>query len=269
MRDISHTTRLLGLTKHETHLFRELVDVPDWLTTTEVAERSNTRRTTAYTALASLHERGLLRKENEPVIRWKSVPLSRVRGLTRSMLNEVEQFIKDEEIPEDIDAGEVGLRVYRGRKQIMRAYELLLEVGVSERIYYLQGNTSAAHQIEHIDKEYVTDFHKRFQKKKIIMETVNGEAIVPLLKSLDKEYLLSHKDRLLVVSLVADEFITMSLDLVIIRDQILLVVPEQEVVIFIRNEHIATFARQVFKLYKQTGRSINYRRMIEQILEKK
>ncbi len=74
----------------------------------------------------------------------------------------------------------------------------------------------------------------------------------------------SYKDRMVIAYLVPDEYTEFAMDILIIRDMVLFVGLEEELVIFIKNIRIVEIFKSIFSLYKDSGMKIDLNIFIKQ-----
>ena len=134
--------RLLGFTKAEADTFLALLKV-DPASVSGVAEASGVPQTTTGVVLRRLGERGLVRKLPDSYRSvWKVKDLRKLEsaaGETIAYLKKenAEEVPRAKEIVGEIEAADIGIRVFRGTRQIKRAYEGMLGLSPAERLYFL------------------------------------------------------------------------------------------------------------------------------------
>lgn len=227
-------------------------------------------RTTIYSALLRLKDRGFVKKITKGQKKWKINKLSKIKNLTKQGLNDFEEYKQyGEEIVGGIDANEIGVTVYRGKQQIEKAYEKMLNLSKAERVFAIQGNRSAKLVFKRLEKQYILDFHKKFKKAHIIMEGINGEETMNLFKNLTINELKSHLNRMLIATILPDQFMDFGLDIVVFRDIIIIINLDKELVIFIKNRDIVEMFHKFVLFFQEYGRKINFNKYIWNIIEEK
>jgi len=202
------------------------------------------------------------------------VQLTKLKHLVKQS---IEEFDVDRGVSEDgpagvgegIDAKEVGITVYRGKRQIRKAYELMLDLSKTERVYVIQGNKSAQSALKHMERQYILDFTKKFKKSGIIMEAINGEGVLPLFRGLDTDVLKSHWGRLVVGLLLPDKYLDFGIDIIIFRDTVLLGNIEEEFVVFIKNKAIVDAFSHICLLLQDSGRQFDLNAYVQKLIEEK
>lgn len=230
-------------------------------------------RTTVYSALLRIKDRGFVRRVTKGHSKkWKIVRSSKLkelmgggfRGFDRESIHATQN-----EIIGGIDAKEIGIAVYRGKRQIQKAYENMLDLGKAGRVIAVQGNKSADIVLKRLGKQYLLDFHKKFKKAHIIMVAINGEHVLNVLKNLSKTELMSHLDRMLIGTVLPDKYMDYGLDMLIFRDTVLIIDTEKELVVFIKNQPIVDMLRSFCMFFQDNGRHVNFNREIWKIIEEK
>ena len=238
----------------------------------KLSRKADVPRTTVYSALLRLKERGFVRRVRKGQRSlWKLKKISNIKNIVEDGIEHLtpEDEISRKGIVGGVDAKEVGIGVYRGKRQILKAYEKMFELGKAERFFVVQGNESVKNTMKNIDKQYLFSFRDRFRKAHIIMEAFSGEFVMKALKALPKEELKSHSDRMLIATLIEDEFMDFGLDLVVIKDQMLLIDVKREVVVSIRNHEIANMVHCFCQFFQKYGRHINYNKEVKKMIEDK
>jgi sugar-specific transcriptional regulator TrmB len=253
---------LLGLTSHEKGVFRVL-DTEKAFSVTEIAQLASIPRTTVYSVIHHLHNRGLVHKVSYGKRhKWKSWPIAKIKRKTTELLLSLEEgdhqdSNKESEVIAGVEAQELSIRVYRGKSQVKQAYEQMLLLSRTERIIVIQGNPSARKVLDVLDREYIIEFQERFRKAHVIIEGINGEVLTSLLSGLTQKEKDSHRRRMLVSTLVPDQYMEFGLDILIIRDTIFLIDIVREQVISITQSELVKFLRSMASLMKVFGKSFN------------
>ena len=273
MEILKENLRAFDLTDAEMQILLALAE-PDVgsISVSALSRRADVPRTTVYSALVRLKDRGFVRRvhKGRRTI-WKISSSDKIEHVVTEGLEHlgVEADVYEEEIVGGIDAVEIGITVYRGKRQILKAYEQMLKLSKAERVFAIQGNKSAEIMAKNLDKSYLLDFHNTFKRKQIIMEGFNGEYVFKLLKKLSIDELKSHADRMLIGTILEDPFMDFDLDVLVMRDVILLVNIKTETVVMIKNRPIVDMIHKFCLLFQEYGRQINYNREIWKIIEQK
>lgn len=243
------------------------------ITVSKLGRVADLPRTTVYSALLRIKDRGFVRRVTKGHSKkWKIVRSSKLkelmgggfRGFDRESIHATQN-----EIIGGIDAKEIGIAVYRGKRQIQKAYENMLDLGKAGRVIAVQGNKSADIVLKRLGKQYLLDFHKKFKKAHIIMVAINGEHVLNVLKNLSKTELMSHLDRMLIGTVLPDKYMDYGLDMLIFRDTVLIIDTEKELVVFIKNQPIVDMLRSFCMFFQDNGRHVNFNREIWKIIEEK
>ncbi|OGZ12402.1 MAG: hypothetical protein A3D67_00640 [Candidatus Lloydbacteria bacterium RIFCSPHIGHO2_02_FULL_51_22] len=266
--------RLLGFTKAEADTFLALLKV-DPASVSGVAEASGVPRTTTGVVLRRLGERGLVRKLPDSYRSvWKVKDLRKLEsaaGETIAYLKKenAEEVPRAKEIVGEIEAADIGIRVFRGTRQIKRAYEGMLGLSRAERVYFIQGNKPAKWMLAAEEEEYFKKFHKRFKKRGIIMEGIAGEAIFDIFEKISVPFLRSHMNRLLIGRVVPDEYMNFNMDIFIMRDRAFFVGLEQKIVIVVRLAPMVEALRGIYGALAGLGRPIDLNAYLRALIEKR
>ena len=271
MRNLSEDWEVLDLTDAESKILWALIEYGT-MSVSKTAREVDVARTTVDAALRRLQVRKLVRKvpSQGHISLWKAVRQDKAK---LELLEAADVFDRDTAKAEDseiigsIDAEEVGITVFRGKRQIMRACNRMLDLSKAERMWFIQGNKSAERSFDIFDRGDIQEFHKIFKKRKIIMEGVNGERVKELFKKVDRKTQESAYGRITISSLLPDKYMEFEVVLLIIRDSLMFFDMRNEIVVIIRNKPIVEMLTCVSQFLKDSGTSFNINEYIKEILE--
>lgn len=256
MKNQSDDWRVLDLTDAEGKVLLALIERGS-LSVSKAARTAGVARTTIDAALRRLSARGLVRRVPGVghVSMWKAVRTDRAK---KELSDAAQPFEREhapggEEVVGSIDSEEVGISVYRGKRQILEAYERLFRLSKAERFLFIQGNKAIPAEFEKLDREYLFSFHARLKKAGVIMEGVNGESVRGIFKKLTLRELESHFGRLVIASLIPDAFMDFDLNVVVLRNTALFIDVRSEVVIAVRHKGVVAFLNRLGDLLKAYG----------------
>ena len=273
MKNQSDDWRVLDLTDAEGKILWAFIE-HGAMAVSKTARTAKVARTTVDAALRRLSARGLVRRvpATGHVSAWKAV---RTDLAKREMLEAAQPFEREQLPPDEaeviggIDAEEIGISVYRGKNQILRAYERLFRLSKAERFLFIQGNKAIEAELSKLDRSYLFSFHTKLKKAGVIMEGINGESVRDFFKRLTIRDLESHFGRLVIASLVPDKYMDFDLDVVVLRNTILFIDVRTEVVVIIRHAGIVAFFTLLSAFIKDHGSSFDLNSYLrELILEK-
>lgn len=271
MRNLSEDWNVLDLTDAESKILWALIE-NGTMSVSKTSRIAQVARTTVGSALKRLQDRKLVRKVSSKghISLWKAVRSDKAKN---ELLEVVVPFdrgsveSKGQEIVGGINAEGVGITVFRGKQQILRAYEQVLNLSKAEHVWIIQGNKSAERALNGFDKGYIQEFVESFKKRKIIMEAVNGERVKELFRQMDKKTLEASFGRMIISSLLPDKCMNFDVDLFIIRDSAMFFDMENEIIVVIRNQPIVGMLKSVSIFLKESGKKFNVNEYIEEILE--
>ncbi len=245
---------ILGLSTREERIMRALEKAPR-LTTSSVARSSRVPRTTVQYILGQFRTRGIVRRIHVGGHQeWKIADLQKLfRHTDKSRLSTSKH------------SADIEITTYKGRHQIMQAYEKTLELGRAERAYVIQGNGAARASI---NWEFV-EFIRKFKKAHIIVEAVGGEEVLELLRVLEGKKLRARHGRMIIAHLLPDTHMDFDIDAVFFHDAALFVNIKEKEAVFIRNEPIANMFRNIFFLLQSQGKKIDLNAYIQSIIADK
>lgn len=273
MKNLSEDWEVFDFTDAEAKILWVLVE-QGAMRVSKISRESSVPRTTVFSALSRLKDRGFVRQMSKGHKKtWKVVRISRIENKVQEGVShferEKEPKAAEDEIIGGVDTEGIGIKVYKGKRQILRAYEQMLTLSKSERVFVIQGNRSAKRAIEGLEENYLFAFHEKFKKAHIIMEGISGEYILDLFRSLDTPMLKSHLSRMLVMAVLPDKYIDFSLDVLIMRKNVIFIDIEKEYVIFIQNSEMVEMFNRFAAYFQDTGEKVNLNRHIWKIIEEK
>ena len=273
MKNLSEDWEVLDLTDAESKVLWALIE-HGTMSVSKTARLSSVARTTVDAALRRLQARKLVRRVSSKghVSLWKAVRIDKAKN---ELLEAAEQFdrgyakAEEQELVGGIDAEEVGITVFRGKKQIMRAYEQMLNLSKTERVWFIQGNRSAKSVLDGFDKGYIQNFTKEFKKRRVIMEGVSGESVQRMLAGTDKKTLEASFGRMIISTLLPDKYMDFDVDLLVIRDSVMFFDMRNEIVVIIKNKPIVEMLESVSMFLKENGIVFNINEYIKVIIDNK
>lgn len=242
------------------------------VTVSNLSRKGDIPRTTVYSALLRLKDRGFVRRVTKGQKKWKIVQRSKLKRLVQENLNHFDSsadVAEKEEIVGGIDAEEVGITVYRGKRQIQKAYESMLDLSKAERVFAIQGNKSAELALKKLEKQYLFDFHKKFREAHIIMEGINGKFALDLFKGLDVSTLRSYLNRMLITSILPDRYMDFDEDVLVFRETVVFINLNEEIVIIVRNKALVEMFNHFAVFFQDMGEKVNMNRHIWKIIGEK
>ena len=266
---------ILDLTLAESKVLQGLVGYRA-LSVSELSRKIKVARTTVDAALRRLSGRKLVRR----VVRhgtgnvrlWK---VSRPEKIAMELKEVAAPFEKKLERPQSheivggIDTHEIGITAFRGKKQILNAYEQMLRLSKTERVVFIQGNQSAEKQLHSLSKQYIGEFHKRFKRSGIIMEGINGKRLLQFFKEIDIPFLKSHFGRLIIESLLPDEYMDFDLDIMVMRDTVVSIDIGSELVVVIRYPKFVKALNGITKFLQDSAQRTDINLYIKGLIEEK
>jgi len=266
---------VLDLTPAESKVLQGLIKYGT-ISVSKLSRKIKVARTTTDAALRRLNKRKLVRRVADTGIGnvrlWK---ISHPEKIKTELKEAVVPFEKENIVPRKseivggIDAHEIGIAVFRGKKQILNAYEQMLSLSKAERVVFIQGNQSAEKQLNVLNKQYIGEFHKRFKRSGIIMEGINGERLLELFKTIDLPFLKSHFGRLIIESLLPDEYMDFDLDIMVMRDTIVSIDVGAELVVIIRYPKFVKALNKIVKFLQGGAQKTDINSYIKRVIEEK
>ena len=154
----------LGLTENEAAVYLASLSIGP-STILNISKTANIKRTTVYSVVESLKQKGLMNMELRG---WKQLYVAENPDKLKSILNQRQEKLK-ENMPEfmalyNFKGGESFIKYYEGMEAIKSVYERLIKEVRTGEDYYITSNLK---DIFTLDKEFFIDFSKRRSKLNI------------------------------------------------------------------------------------------------------
>jgi len=264
----------LGLRKREIKVLTTL-HVFGRLNVTKLAERSKLPRTTVDAILRRLQEKGYVRRVAiGGHAEWKGNDILKTQSRANVAFDAIQKEINPSffgPILESIDAKDVGIQVFRGKKQVQGAYTLLGDLSGGKPVKVIQGGQFGTHYLKTVfERKVEMDFSSRLRDMGIVIEGVTSESTVRELSSfLDTDYLKHVFDRPMILYDVPPEMINFPGEVVIFEKEVMLSLPKDVVVVRIVNQAIASIFKAFYETLVHTGKKINTYELMQKILEER
>jgi sugar-specific transcriptional regulator TrmB len=275
MEHLQEDFQILNLTKAEEKILLGLLEIGT-STVSSLARKADVPRTTAYSALMRLKDRGLVRRRYKGHLRgrWNIVQLESVK---KAMHRTLTTFGSDrDKVGESFEgkltekaAESVEINIHRGIRNMLRVYESVVREHNNTHISAIQTSESMSSQIEKVSPEAFAWFNDQVSKNGLILDKVLPKEV----KQLYREVMRSlprwggHLGGASTTVLIEDEYLRGNLETVLIQDIVLLVNWEDEFLVYIRNPDIAHSFSNFFALLKDTGYMFDINAFTKQLVE--
>lgn len=257
--------KILGLKDKEKIIIQTLKDFGR-LRPTDLAEKTGVKRTTVNFLLPKLLKQGLI---NKVKIKRHYEWLINDRDKINKLISNLYGYFMTEDITEIINLPpDIGVEVFRGKKNILAAYEKVLEAGYNSRVFAIQGNRSAL-AAKNLEKSYLNNIQNKFREYKIILEGIFGEKSLSYFKDLSLELLKIYENRLVVCYVAPDSLVDFDLDILIFKKMVIMINFEKNLVLIIKNEAIYSVILNLFEALKMVSIKINLNDYIKKLIEVK
>lgn len=256
--------KILGLEDKEAVIIQTLKDFGR-LRPVDLAKKTGVNRTTINFLLKKLLTQGLINKVKiKGHYEWliNDDKIKKLIGNLYSYFN-AEDIAETIQLPPDI-----GVEVFRGKKNILLAYEKVLEAGYNSRVFAIEGNKSVAASKE-LGKSYFINIQNKFREYKIILEGVFGEQALLSFNDLTMELLKIYENRLVVAYVAPDSLMDFDLDILIFKKMVIMINFEKKLVLTIKNQAIYTVIFNLFEALKMVSQKIDLNDYIKKLIDKK
>lgn len=257
--------KILGLEDKENIIIQALRDFGQ-LKPTNLAEKTGVKRTTINFLLKKLLNRDLITKiKVQGHFEWQINNDAKIK----KSINDLANYLSAEKNTTTIyTSPDIGVEILRGRKNILSAYQKVLEAGDNSRVFAIQGNKSALAG-QFLEKSYLNDIQNKFREYKIIIEGVIGEKSLAYFKNISSEELKIYKNRLIVVYVAPDFLVDFDSDILIFKKMVIIINFEKRIVLIIKNESIYEVILSLFESLKLVSRKIDLNNYIKKLIEEK
>src|SRR3989344_1015647 len=243
--------KILDLEDKEIIIIQTLKDFGQ-LRPTDLAQKTGVKRTTVNFLLIKLLKQGLINQDKINKL------ISNLYGYFMA-----EDIAKMIHLPPDI-----GVEILKGKKNILSAYEKVLEAGYNSRVFAIQGNKSAL-AAKNLEKLYLSNIQNKFRQYKIIIEGVIGEKSLSYFQDLSPELLKIYENRLVIGYVAPDSLVDFDLDILIFKKMVVMINFEKKLVLTIKNEEIYSVIFNLFDALKMVSRKIDLNDYIKRLIERK
>lgn len=146
---------------------------------------------------------------------------------------------------------------YSGTAEIQKKIWSLLQAPGLTRYYTIQGTASIRDQFRLYDSEFARSVHRFVKKRKIIIEGVISNSGLSEMDRMNIDQLRSHKDRLTVVYVLADEILNFEHDFYIFDSKLCLVNYRKQSLVVINDAAISSGVYSLLRMAILYGKKIN------------
>lgn len=263
MKEITKRSRVLGLSKLEDALFKDLSDEPQIIS--RIAERTSLPRTSLYRPLRSLTSRGLIQKVQRGKRHyWRAVPQESLIASLSPVLFGAMDIASAPLHPEFF--------LHSGKDVLMLLYEKLADKdGV--RVLGIQPNRSAESVLKIFPFERLVRLNEKIKTRNVIVEAILQEDFIPFYTNLLRKKGLpiqkifeAFTGRAADTVYVPKEFINFDSEIVILPTAAYIFHWSRLIAIEIRNKETLGLLRDLFALAKQFGFKVDQNALIQKYM---
>ncbi|OGZ09655.1 MAG: hypothetical protein A3D65_03060 [Candidatus Lloydbacteria bacterium RIFCSPHIGHO2_02_FULL_50_13] len=271
MTDVNTSLGLLGFSKTNIAVFLALLRLKRG-NVSQIGRAAKLPRTTIYTALEILKERGLI----TPVKvgnhkEWEALPPSRLEGELKRGLASVHETIPELEkiygMVGETDVGAV-VKVYETRAGLLHAYNEILKLRRGERVLTIEGQASIEAKYTSMPVQLIIDWQTKFRKSGIILDAIAGEGALTTLEKAPVKVREAHIGRRVITTILPRSLINFEGDLLIFRHITLITIPRKNIAIVIEEPYITEMFRHLHGVIASFGRKIDLNEWFRQSLKK-
>lgn len=265
---------LIGLRKREIQVLTTL-HIFGPLSITQLGLRSKLSRTTVDAIVRRLHQRGFVRRVPKGKRHlWKATDVLKVKNRTDTAFDAIQKEIDPSfmgPVLESIDAKDVGICVFRGKKQIWAANYQYFE-SEDKRLRVIQGRGFVRSFMGSMfEREYELTLQRKLQRSDTVVELVTHEGAleeVTIALKGDHQYLKQVFETAFIYQVVPKELVPFNAEVLILNDQVRILMPAEVLLVVIRHSHIVALYKAYFELLKGSARQINTHDFLQELLER-
>lgn len=239
---------------------------------TDIVKTIQVPRSTVIDTLNKLQKRRLVRPvEVNGRSEWK---LSNQSNLVEKFLN-VAELLQTNEFAKQSPKKSLQLKlskqtefvIYIGVQNILNIYLREFSSRKNERVQGLQTTQSGRQALEKASHQRFIAINNAIKDNKIIMEMVMSYSMLETFDGNEKEWLKSLHGRTAATTLVADNLLDFSAELIIFNDKLLITNWEDEVLIVVKNKNIINMIKTLLKLLHSSGKTLDYNQYLTDMIK--
>jgi hypothetical protein len=234
--------------------------------TSEIARKTNLPRSTCLRALKSLHQRGMIARTRMTIhlSGWTQMPDTKKRALH----DEFSRFfgIADEHAPIHIHKDIHEVIIYRGKEQMLELADMAKTFKMGERLLWLRGSRAWKEWHTQGFRARIIALMEHLAQTGVICEEILSDQFVEF----DRRYggaamVASYAKRLMVLTVIPDAYLNgFYSDIMVFRDAVSIMNWHDEIAILIKNRDLVAFYTQLFTYLRDTGTSVDPRKITSQ-----
>lgn len=273
MEDYLENLKLIGLKPREIKVMTTL-HIFGQLSVTQLGGRAKLPRTTVDAVLRRLHERGLVRRVPKGKRHvWKATNVLKVKNRTDTAFEAIQAQVDPSfvgPVLESIDAKDVGIRVYRGKKQIQAAYiEFFKQTG---RMLAFQGKGFIEKYGEAVFAEGPELMMKKeMGKQGIVIEGVVAKSNLEAMQALDvsADFLREVFSVPYKMSVIDDHLLPYPIEVGILGGKCAISIPAKSLYIMIEQADTVAMIKGYLQLLVSQAQLVNTYDLLQSLLEQR
>jgi len=257
----SDQAALLGVPSQEKKILNLLMTSKIGLTATAISDHVSEPRTTVNFYLKKLLDKGWVKKIKSPESQYPLWCLNDKSSIKNTLLG---FFTLVGITPTALTT----VTVKEGYEQIKDAYEKILEVGKTERVFVIQGSHSPFATIKNLPVEFIEKMHETQKQKPIILEGITSNSGLSVFDDMTMRELRSHYGRLTVVYVIPDEYLDFDAEIFIFKNSIVIIQPDTATSLVIKDENIALALKKLIEFIELYAQKVDVNSYIKELIEK-
>ena len=251
----------MGMSFQEKKILNLLTTSKFSLTATAISDRVSEPRTTVNFHLNKLLIKGWIKKIKSPESQYPLWCLNDKSNIKNTLLG----FFTP------IGITPTGLKtvsVKEGYEQVKVAYEKILEVGKTERVFVIQGSRAPSAALENLPIDFIEKIHTTQKRKTIILEGITSEKGLSVFKNMTSRELQSHYGRLTVVYVIPDEYLDFDAEIFIFQNSIIIIQPVARKSLIVQDKNTAQALKMLIEFMKQYAEKVDLNAYINELIKK-
>lgn len=231
-------------------------------------------RTTAYSVLKRLQERGMVRRQSRSYASvWNIVSSTKLKKRMASGLEYLDRELTVEQLEAELHvkvSETVEFFVFNGVDAMFHVYQWMMINHFNQRVCGIQPRASMETILAKLHPEKVAQLNDVVKDNKVIMDAVLPESIQEYYRTIllgQPRLAKSIEGRTAAVHLVPDAILPFNADLLVGRNTALLANWDEEALVLIKNASMVLLLRCLFEMLQHEGRSFDHNAFVRSLIE--
>lgn len=264
--------QVFDFTEAEEAVIHALVEHGDQ-SVSKLARMARLPRTTTYSVLKRLKERGIVRRKSKGYRSvWGLVAPPKLKKRVVTGLEHIDRDLTVGQLEEELGVKvpeTAEFFVFRGIENMLQVYQWMVLNHFNQRVLGIQTRSSMESINAKLHPEKVAQLNDIVKDSKVIVDAILPESIQEIYRKLfaGKQRLAkSVEGRTMAAHLVSDKLLSFNSDLLIGNDVALLANWDEEALVLIRNADMVALLRCLFETFREIGKTFDHNALVRSII---